>query len=105
MRTPGQKFVIRRAYDHYRPGEILFVYTYQGEGVFTVWHQGRLFAQDLGFSPYGGSGGKRCTDSRYCWGTLSRDLRSAWWIQMRLPDGRVVWIRGSDAFSGQDVCR
>jgi hypothetical protein len=104
VRTVGTPFAVTRAHPPYRPGDTLMVYTYHGEGMFSVWHDGKRFTEDLGFSPYGGSAGRRCTDRKQCWGVLQNALRSDWWAQVRLHDGRVVWVRGDDGFDGQDAC-
>ena len=104
VRTVGRPFVVSRRHGSYKPGDKLMVYTYYGEGEFAVWHRGRRFTEDLGFSPYGGAGGKRCTDRTYCWGTLSRDLSADWWVQVRLDDGKIYWIHDPHAFEGQDAC-
>lgn len=104
VRTSGQPFQVQRAHAGYRPGDVLMVYTYLGEGFFRVWHAGQWRDEDLGFSPYGGATGVRCTDRARCWGSLSAPLRVDWWVRARLADGRIVWVRGDDRFSGQDAC-
>jgi hypothetical protein len=104
VRTVGQPFVVSRSHPPYKPGDKLMVYTYYGEGAFSVWYNGDRFTEDLGFSPYGGTGGERCTDQKYCWGTLSRELKSDWWAQVRLANGKAVWVHAADGFEGQDGC-
>jgi hypothetical protein len=80
------------------------VYTYYGEGEFLVWYKGRTFTEELGFSPYGGTGGTRCTDAKECWGTLSGELQSDWWINIGLQAGKTAWLHGAAEFSGADRC-
>lgn len=104
VRTSGQAFRVQRAHGDYRPGDTLMVYTYQGEGFFRIWHAGQWRDEDLSFSPYGGSGGTRCTEDTRCWGTLAAPLQSDWWVRVRLPDARVLWVRGNAGFAGQDAC-
>lgn len=104
VRTVGQPFHVRKPHAGYRRGDTLMVYTYLGEGVFRIWHSGQWREEDLGFSPYGGSPGARCTDDDRCWGALSTPLRSDWWVRVRLPGGRVGWVRGDAGFAGQDAC-
>ena len=104
VRTVGQPFVVTRPHAPYKSGDTLMVYTYHGEGMFSVWHRGKTLMEDLGFSPYGGTGGKRCTDKEHCWGTLSGELQSDWWVQVRLENGKTAWVLGSNGFQGQDAC-
>ena len=104
VRTVGQPFVVTRQHAPYESGDTLMVYTYRGEGTFSVWYRGNTLTEDLGFSPYGGTGGKRCTDKAHCWGTLAGELQSDWWAQVRLVNGRTAWVRGSNGFQGQDAC-
>lgn len=104
VRTVGQPFVVSRPHGAYKPGDRLMVYTYYGEGAFSVWYRGKRFTEDLGFSPYGGTGGKRCTDQPYCWGTLLRELEPDWWVQVGLENGKTYWINDPDGFDGQDAC-
>ena len=80
------------------------VYTYQGEGFFTVRYEGQQYTEDLGFSPYGGTGGTRCNDSEHCWGTLTGELQSQWWVKVLLPYGRTGWVEVAGNFSGADAC-
>jgi len=102
--TQGKKFVVTRAHQQYKPGDVLVVYTYLGEGHFTVWHKGQRFTEHLGFSPYSGSSGEQCTDTKYCWGTLLDKLQSQWWVKVRLHTGQILWVHGDDSFQGQDAC-
>ena len=104
VRTRGVPFVVTRAQADYRPGERLIVYTYLGEGIFRTWREGRWEEADLGFSLHGGTPGERCEASAECFGHLERTLVSTWWVQVRLPDGRLAWVDGHAGFDGQDAC-
>ncbi len=104
VHTKAGRFLVKRRHNQYKPGDVLFVYTYAGEGFFKVWFDGKTYQEELEFSPYGGSTGKRCTDPRICWGELVDELRSVWWVKLRLPSGRIVWTLGADSFDGQDGC-
>ena len=104
VRTTAQPFVVNRPHDRYKSGDRLMVYTYYGEGAFSVWYKGERYTEDLGFSPYGGTGDKRCTNAKQCWGTLAGELQQDWWVQVRLPDGHVAWVNGAMHFSGADAC-
>jgi hypothetical protein len=105
VHTIPSRFVIKKAYEKYQPGDILWVYTYIGEGHFKIWFKGKMYQEALGFSPYGGSPGERCeTSVEYCWGELDRKLRMTWWIKIKSKDGRIGWTNQGENFRGADAC-
>ncbi len=94
VHTVAGRFVVKRSYGKYRMGDVLWVYTYLGEGVFRVWYRGKMYEEQLEFSPWGGSAGKRCEqDDKHCWGELEAELKMTWWLKVRNKNGRVGWIR------------
>jgi hypothetical protein len=105
VRTRGGEFTVTRNNGRYHAGDTIWVYSYRGEGFFTVWFKGKMYGEELGFSPYGGSGGSRCQeDSSYCWGTLKTEHSSEWWIKLRLSDGRIGWTNRGEDYSNIDAC-
>jgi len=104
VRTQAQEFVVTSDHGRYRVGAKLWVYSYHGEGHFLVWFAGKMYDEDLNFSPYGGSTGKRCEEGSDCWGHLTAEHKSDWWIKLRLRNGRIGWTnRGSD-YANTDSC-
>ncbi len=99
VHTVAGRFVVKRDYEKYRAGEVLWVYTYLGEGNFKVWNRGKMYQEDLNFSPWGGSSGKRCelnsdySDYYSCWGELEKELEMTWWLKVKSKNGRKGWIR------------
>ena len=77
------RFIVKKVHGKYKPGDEVWVYTYKGEGYFKVWFQGTMFEEDLNFSPYGGSSGKRCEQSSRCWGELETELKFIWWVKIK----------------------
>jgi hypothetical protein len=104
VRTQAGRFRVKRNFGRFVAGETVWVYTYHGEGYFTVWYRGRLIKESLNFSPYGGSMGKRCEETKYCFGELDSELRSDWWVKIRLADGRLGWTNQAGDFSNTDAC-
>jgi hypothetical protein len=102
VHTKPGRFVVHRAQYGFKPGDEVLVYTYTGEGYFKVRHNGQFKEADLGFSPWGGSAGKRCEASPSCWGTLESELEFDWWVQVRGADGAIGWTKGSDKFDWVD---
>ncbi|HEV8700627.1 MAG TPA: hypothetical protein VGV60_05075 [Candidatus Polarisedimenticolia bacterium] len=104
VHTVAGEFTVKKKYGAFVPGDTLWVYTYLGEGTFKVWFGGRFTEQDLGFSPWGGSGGSRCEVERFCWGELKRTLEMEWWIQIQNSDGVTGWTREAGSFDPEEKC-
>lgn len=102
VRTRAGRFVVTGDKGRYRAGETIWVYTYHGEGNFLVWYRGRMYDEDLGFSPSGGSSGTR--GERGNWGHLTGAHQSEWWIQVRMQNGRVGWTNRGEDYENADAC-
>lgn len=98
------KFVIKKQTTTYKSGDILWVYTYLGEGYFKVWFAGKMYEEDLGFSPYGGTEGARCEKGLKCSGELGKNLKFTWWVQIQTGDGSIGWTDEPDHFDNKDAC-
>lgn len=104
VRTIGGRFTVKKPFEKYQPGDVLWLYTYSGEGVFKIWFKGKMYEENLGFSPYGGSMGDRCQVEAQCWGELDKNLDQTWWIKIRTRKGLIGWTTQSEDFSGADAC-
>ena len=98
------RFVVTTPHARYKPGDTLWVYAYLGEGHFTVWRDGAMHEEDLGFSPYGGSPDARCENRAQCWGELETELKLRWWVKVRSDDGAEGWSNQPDHFGNKDAC-
>jgi hypothetical protein len=85
-------------------GDTLWVLTYRGEGHFRVMLANGAIVDDygLGFSPSGGTAGRRCERLSKCWGTLAHTLEFTTWIRLRTEDGRQGWTNQLGAFEIPD---
>jgi hypothetical protein len=97
-------FVVKAPHAGYKPGDVLWVYAYLGEGRFKVWRDGAMREEDLGFSPYGDSPGPRCEDRVQCWGELKNHLESTWWVNVRSKEGTESWSNEPAHFGNKDSC-
>jgi len=103
VRTVAGEFTVKQKHGAFVPGDILWVYTYLGEGTFKVWFAGRFTEQDLNFSPWGGSGGTRCEAEPRCWGELKKALDMEWWVRLKMADGVTGWsLEGEDYKTGDE---
>ncbi len=101
VRTSAGRFTVKRDHGVYRAGDTIWVYTYHGEGYFTVWYRGRLYKESLEFSPYGGGVGKRVKsgnhrrESAEC-ASRSRSrgeaLRNLWRHDKAIETPRTIWV-------------
>jgi len=98
VHTVAGKFTVKKKHGPFVPGDVLWVYTYLGEGSFKIWFGGRFMEQDLNFSPWGGSGGSRCEVEGRCWGKMDKELDSVWWIRIENADGVAGWTREGENF-------
>lgn len=97
VHTRAGRFLVNRRSGKYRRGDVIWVYTYLGEGFFKVWYRGKMYQEDLAFSPWGGSAGDRCQDDPVnCFGELERKANMKWWVKVRAKDGRAGWVRAND---------
>lgn len=92
VHTVPTRFEISRQHDDFHPSDDVFALTYLGEGYFRVLHNDVLTQADLGFSPWGGSTGKRCNKPEHCWGRLVKDLEFAWWLRVVSESGLEGWV-------------
>ena len=101
---PGE-YVVVKPYEKYKPGDILWVYTPQGEGFYKVWFAGRMLSQELNYmsGSYEQSGIK-CDERADCWGKLETELRDDWWVKVRSPAGWIGWTDQTENFHGMDSC-
>ena len=96
---------VKKTHDTDKPGDVLWVYTYLGEGFFKVWRNGEMVEEELEFSAYpGGIPDNRCSDRPSCWGELDEPLQMTWWIKLRTHDGVEGWTNQSRHFGGADAC-
>lgn len=88
-----RRYLVKQRHEQYRPGDILWVYTYQGEGNFKVRFKGKRYVENLAFSPGGGGSGKRCEFGAECWGELDGDQQMIWWSKVKSADGWIGWTK------------
>ena len=102
--TPG-KFVVSKPHEKYRPGDTIWIYTSEGEGVYKVWFKGRMHDQEM--YPLGWSipnQGPTCADTPDCWGELKIQQKTVWWVKVRSPRGWIGWTMQTNNFGNMDSC-
>jgi hypothetical protein len=85
---------------HIRPGQTLYLLTYQGEGFTKAWFNGRLY-RDVDTVEF--LNGVCDRDPNRCAGTLIEKSQTEWWIQIRTQSGKVGWTNEPRQFDGKDA--
>ncbi len=88
-----------------KPGTIVYLLNYTGEGHGVVWHNGKLVDGEVM------SVAEHCPNPEAeCWGEFvnSEDAGSQrkheWWVKVRTSKGVVGWTKQSDNFGDKDSC-
>ena len=96
MHTKAGKFVVRKQSPPYKVGDVIWVYTYLGEGYYRVWRAGEMVTQEISVMPNHGN-----PDD---WGYYQRLPESHWWIRLRKENGLKGWTNAPKRFSGTHSC-
>ncbi len=91
-------FLVEKKFSSYKPGDILQVFTYLGEGHFKVRFNGQMNEEDLNCSPYGS------TAYTSDLGTFETKPVFVWWVLIQAPDGEMGWTNLPDNFGNKDAC-
>ena len=73
---------------HLKPGQTLYLLTYQGEGFTKAWFEGKLYTS--------------VDYSAFSWGTAQKP-QSVWWVKVRNAAGQVGWTDEPDKFDGKEA--
>lgn len=92
---PG-KLIVKRDVAAFRKGNILWVYTYLGEGFFKVWYRGTFIEEEIGFDYR--------NPSPDDWGYFEVIPDSIWWVRLRTSKGIEGWTNQPENFSNKDAC-
>jgi len=105
VRTKPSTFRITKVHGTYRPGDVLWVYTPLGEGMYKVWFKGRMREEELEFvsGPFEQSH-PGCDETPLCWGKLDKPLQVEWWVKVKSRDGWIGWTNQAENFSNKDSC-
>ncbi|HJT07243.1 MAG TPA: hypothetical protein VJ747_09970 [Stellaceae bacterium] len=82
--------------DMIKAGDVFYVLHYAGEGVWKVWHRGKVAELEVADET-----GTAAKPSPASW---PRRLKSTWWVQVRTRQGVVGWTVSKGNFRNQDQC-
>ncbi|HVF46753.1 MAG TPA: hypothetical protein VNA17_04235 [Pyrinomonadaceae bacterium] len=72
-----------------RPGNIIYLLTYEGEGFHKVWFRGRVSSEE--------------TYDTSVFRSV-REPKAVWWVKVRNSRGKVGWSREPENFGNKDQC-
>lgn len=72
-----------------KPGELLYLLTYTGEGYYNTWYKGKIFSYALYENP----------DLK-----LINEPTSIWWVKIRNRAGKIGWTKLPENFDNKDSC-
>lgn len=92
---PG-RVEVKRDQQAFRAGDVLWVYTYLGEGFFKTWHQGKFVEAQFDFDDR-----ERGADD---WARFELMPQSVWWVKVKARGGAIGWSNHPERFSNKDAC-
>ena len=96
VHTKPGKLIVRRNVTTFRKGDVLWVYTYLGEGYFKIWYQGKFIEDQIDFNI------RNPTPDD--WGYFEFMPDSVWWVKVQTSSGLEGWTNEPRNFSNQDAC-
>lgn len=96
VHTQPGKLIVKRDVTPFRKGDILWVYTYLGEGHFKIWYRGKFIKDQIDFNYR-----NPALDD---WGYFEVMPTSVWWVSVRTPAGLEGWTNQPEHFSNMDAC-
>lgn len=85
--VPG-RFVVKKRHGKYKPGDILWTYTYLGEGYVKIWFNGKWDTEDF------------LDETGWC--ELEVKGKSTWWVKIKSAVGWVGWTNLTENFCGNE---
>jgi len=85
-----------------KPGDILYVLHYQGEGFFKVWFRGKTYDEELPAPPDLVSKTPPAREDANF--RVVSEADAVWWVQVRNKRGQIGWTKQTDHFGNMDAC-
>ena len=94
------KVVIKEAHGSYKPGDVIYILTYEGEGSYKVWNRGAISSDGDVYQLFDDGS----TNLRKNWGESTTKPESTWWVEIKLPSGVSGWTKETRNFGHMDAC-
>jgi hypothetical protein len=84
-----------------RPGDVIYLLHYSGEGVYKFWFRGRIY-EDWPDVPYAAGGAGVPTGRGYV--EKLSEPKTVWWVKVKNRRGQIGWSRQNRHFDDVDAC-
>lgn len=85
-----------------KPGAILYLLNYMGEGVYKIWFQGKLYQDEMPTAP--GLITNVPLDEREKYMHVISEPGNIWWVKVKNRRGQVGWSKEDEHFGDMDSC-
>jgi len=85
-----------------RPGEVVYVVNYIGEGVWKIWTRGRLYHLEIAGKEE--TCGRPAPEPGPCAAQIVEEPKTVWWAKVRNRTGQEGWTRQLHHFDNIDAC-
>jgi hypothetical protein len=82
-----------------KKGDIVYTYSYRGEGAWAVWLNGK-YHDAYCVPPTPGPNEPRCRED--CAATELQAGKKEWWAKIKLPSGKTAWVNMDKEFESFD---
>jgi hypothetical protein len=76
-----------------RPGDVVFLLSYKGEGIYKAWFRGHTINE---FGEF---------DAKGTFAEIIEKPTFEWWVQIRNNKNLTGWTDQTDNFDNKDACR
>lgn len=86
-----------------RPGDVIYLLHYQGEGIYKFWLRGRIYDDEMPTQPRMHQSAENEAKAREIIEFVS-EPETVWWVKVRNRRGQVGWTRQNEHFTDIDAC-
>ena len=85
-----------------KPGDVLYLLHYEGEGIYKIWFNGRIYENEMPTSPDLISktpAGKRQENIE-----VLNEPETVWWVKVKNSRNQIGWSKQDQNFGDMDAC-
>lgn len=94
------KILVKEEHEKYKPGDIIYLLTYEGEGSYKIWDKGEVISNGEVYELFDNGSPKL----RKYWGKPLSKPQSTWWVRIKVPGGKEGWTKETKNFGNMDAC-